>query len=125
MFLTSIKTSQDAPLAALVFKTTADPYVGKLTYFRVYNGTMESNSQVWNAMRGETERIGQLFMVRGKTQEPVPQISTGDIGAVAKLSLTGTGDTLCSRDKPVQLVPISFPEPVSRRCFTGRPGTYP
>jgi len=107
-----IKTSQDAPLAALVFKTTADPYVGKLTYFRVYNGVMESNSQIWNVMRGETERVGQLFMVRGKTQEPVPQIKAGDIGAVAKLSLTGTGDTLCSRDKPVKLVPISFPEPV-------------
>jgi len=103
--------SQDAPLAALVFKTSADPYVGKLTYFRVYNGTIDSNSQIWNATRDNVERTGQLFVLRGKTQEPVSQLRAGDIGAVAKLSLTGTGDTLCSRDKPVKIVPIVFPEP--------------
>ncbi|MFC1865039.1 elongation factor G [Chloroflexota bacterium] len=106
-----IEPSQDAPLAALVFKTSADPYVGKLTCFRVYRGVIDSNSQVWNPTRGEAERIGQLFMLMGKTQEPVSQIRTGDMGAVAKLSLTSTGDTLCSRDKPVKIVPISFPEP--------------
>ncbi|MBI3931292.1 MAG: elongation factor G, partial [Chloroflexi bacterium] len=102
---------QNAPLAALVFKTSADPYVGKLTYFRVYQGAINSNSQVWNETRGEAERIGQLFILRGKTQEAVPQIRAGDIGVVAKLSLTGTGDTLCSREKPLKIVPISFPEP--------------
>ena len=106
-----IEPSQAASLATLVFKTSADPYVGKLTYFRVYNGAIDSNSQVWNATRGEAERIGQLFMLRGKTQEPVPQMRAGDIGAVAKLSITGTGDTLCSRDKPVKIVSVSFPEP--------------
>jgi len=103
--------SQDAPLAALVFKTSADPYVGKLTYFRVYNGVIDSNSQVWNATQGGVERIGQLFVLRGKTQEPVSQLGAGDMGAVAKLSLTNTGDTLCSRDKPVKIEPILFPEP--------------
>jgi len=108
----TMEPSQEGSLAALVFKTTADPYVGKLTYFRVYNGAIESNSQVWNSSRGETERIGQLFTVRGKNQEPVPQIRAGDIGGVAKLSITGTGDTLCNQDKPVKLVPISFPKPV-------------
>jgi elongation factor G len=107
-----IKPSKDSPLAALVFKTTADPYVGKLTYFRVYNGVISSNSQVWNATRGETERIGQLFTVIGKSQEPVPQIQAGDIGGVAKLSLTSTGDTLCNQDKPIKLAPISFPKPI-------------
>ncbi len=107
-----IEPSQEAPLAALVFKTSADPYVGKLTYFRVYNGAIDSNSQVWNAARGGTERIGQLFMLRGKAQEPVSQISAGDIGAVAKLSLTSTGDTLCRQDKPLKIVPILFPEPI-------------
>ena len=107
-----IKGTPDSPLAALVFKTTADPYVGKLTYFRVYCGVFESNSQVWNSTRGDSERIGQLFVIRGKTQEPVAQIGAGDIGAVAKLSLTGTGDTLCSREKAVKIVPISFPEPI-------------
>ena len=106
-----IEPSQDAPLAALVFKTSADPYVGKLTYFRVYRGVIDSNSQVWNAARGDAERIGQLFTIRGKTQEAVSQIRAGDIGAVAKLSLTGTGDTLCSRDRVVKIVPISFPGP--------------
>jgi len=109
---TSIKPSQDAPLAAIVFKTSADPYVGKLTYFRVYAGVIESNSQVWNAEQGEAEHIGQLFVMRGKTQEPVSQLKAGDIGAVAKLSLTGTGDTLCSRDNPIKIAPIPFPEPV-------------
>lgn len=107
----TIAPGQDAPLAALVFKTSADPYVGKLTCFRVYTGAIDSNSQVWNANRGEVERIGQLFILRGKTQEPVSQIRAGDMGAVAKLSLTSTGDTLCSREKPLKITPILFPEP--------------
>ena len=107
----AVEPSQDAPLAALVFKTSADPYVGKLTYFRVYNGVIDSNSQVWNATQDGVERIGQLFILRGKTQEPVSQFRAGDMGAVAKLSLTSTGDTLCSRDKPVRVEPILFPEP--------------
>ncbi len=107
-----IEPSQNGSLAALVFKTTADPYVGKLTYFRVYNGVINSNSQVWNATRGETERIGQLFSLRGKTQEPVAQVKAGDIGGVAKLSVTSTGDTLCNQDNPIKLPPISFPKPI-------------
>jgi len=106
-----IKPSEDAPLAALVFKTSADPYVGKLTYFRVYTGSIDSNSQVWNATRNEAERIGQLFIMRGKTQEPASQLKAGDIGVVAKLNVTSTGDTLCSRDKPVRITPVVFPEP--------------
>ncbi|MBN1862615.1 MAG: elongation factor G, partial [Dehalococcoidales bacterium] len=107
-----LQPDPDGPLAALVFKTSADPYVGKLTYFRVYSGTIESNSQVWNVSRGEQERLGQLFILRGKTQEPVEQLGAGDIGGVAKLSLTNTGDTLASRDKPLKLPPPIFPEPV-------------
>jgi len=107
----TIEPSESAPLTALVFKTSADPYVGKLTYFRVYTGAISSNSQVWNTTRGGEERIGQLFILRGKTQEPVSQLGAGDIGGVAKLSLTSTGDTLCSRDKPVKIAGIKFPEP--------------
>lgn len=107
----TIQPSETVPLAALVFKTTADPYVGKLTYFRVYSGVFESNSQVWNATRGEAERIGQLYLVRGKTEEPVTQVRAGDIGAVAKLATTNTGDTLCTKDKPLRLPPIVFPQP--------------
>lgn len=106
-----VDPSDTAPLAALVFKTTADPYVGKLTYFRVYNGTIKSNTQVWNASEKAAERIGQLYLMRGKTQEPVEQVVAGDIGAVAKLNVTGTGDTLCTQEKPVTITPISFPSP--------------
>jgi elongation factor G len=107
-----MKPAEDAPLAALVFKTSADPYVGKLTYFRIFSGAIESNSVVWNSSRGSAERIGQLFILRGKTQEPVAKITAGDIGAVAKLNVTGTGDTLCRQDKPVKLPPLKFPEPI-------------
>jgi len=107
-----VEPNEDGSLAALVFKTSADPYVGKLTYFRVYTGVIDSNSQVWNATRGGAERIGQLFLLRGKTQEPVSQLRAGDIGAVAKLNLTSTGDTLCSRDKPIKIASIKFPVPI-------------
>jgi elongation factor G len=108
----TMEPGQDEPLAALVFKTSADPYVGKLTYFRVYSGTLGSNSQVWNTTQGENERVGQLFVLRGKNQEPVTEITTGDIGAVAKLNVTATGDTLGTRDKPLKIAFVSFPAPV-------------
>jgi elongation factor G len=101
-----------APLAALVFKTLADPYVGKLTYFRVFSGSMESDSRVFNPNKGEEERVGQLFLLKGKEQEPVDRMSAGDIGAVAKLQETTTGDTLCDKDHPLTLAPISFPYPI-------------
>ncbi len=104
--------SESAPLAALVFKATADPYVGKLTYFRVYTGTISSNSQVWNTNKGAVERVGQLYLVRGKNQEAVTQVKAGDIGAVAKLSVTGVNDTLCAQDNQVKLISIVFPEPI-------------
>ena len=104
-----VEPSEDAPLAALVFKTSADPYVGKLTYFRVYTGVIDSNSQVWNASQEGSERIGQLFVLKGKSQESVSQLRVGDIGAVAKLNVTSTGDTLCSRDNPVKIAPVVFP----------------
>jgi elongation factor G len=101
-----------APLATLVFKTLADPYVGKLTYFRVFSGAMESDSRVFNANEGREERLGQLFFLRGNEQEPVDEIPAGDIGAVAKLQKTSTGDTLCDKDHPLTLQPISFPHPI-------------
>jgi elongation factor G len=108
--------SETAPLAALVFKTTADPYVGKLTYLRVYNGVISSNSQVYNANKSAVERIGQLYLMRGKSQEPVSEIRAGDIGAVAKLNVTATGDTLCAQDKQVKLTPVTFPTPIFREA---------
>ena len=107
-----LKIDENAPLAALVFKTTADPYVGKLTYLRVYSGIIMSNSQVWNSNKKQMERIGQLYLLRGKTQEPIAKISAGDIGVVAKLSVTSTGDTLAIKEHPLQLAPPQFPRPV-------------
>ena len=103
--------SESAPLSALVFKTTADPFVGKLTYFRVYSGVMHSDTRIFNSSKGTEERLGQLFVMRGKAQEPVTQFSAGDIGAVAKLSETATGDTLCAKDAPIVLPGITFPSP--------------
>ncbi|MGA8848423.1 MAG: elongation factor G [Dehalococcoidia bacterium] len=105
-----IRPSSESPLSGLVFKTTADPYVGKLSYFRVYSGVISSNSQVWNANKNSMERIGQLSTMLGKNQQPVPQVAAGDIGAVARLSLTTTGDTLCAREHPVILPGIEFPK---------------
>jgi len=101
-----------APLAAFVFKTTNDPRVGKVSYFRVYSGAISSNSQVWNVNKGANERIGQIFVLRGKTQEPVPQLSAGDIGAVAKLASTNTGDALGTRERQLKFAPIEFPAPL-------------
>jgi elongation factor G len=119
----AVEPKEELPLAALVFKTTADPYVGKLTYFRVYNGVINSNSQVLNSSQNASERIGQLFMMRGKTQEPVPQVKAGDIGAVAKLNVTATGDTLCAPDRPVRLEAVTFPAPLFRQAVNPRTKT--
>jgi len=105
-----VKPNPESPLAGLVFKTSADPYVGKLSYFRVYSGVISSNSQVWNANKNSMERIGQLFTMLGKNQQPMPQVAAGDIGAVARLSLTTTGDTLCAREHPMMLPGIEFPK---------------
>jgi elongation factor G len=105
-----IKPDSESPLSILVFKTTADPYVGKLSYFRVYSGVVSSNSQVWNANKSSMERIGQLFTMLGKNQQTVPQVTAGDVGAVARLSLTATGDTLCAREHSVILPGIEFPK---------------
>ena len=100
------------PLAAFTFKTLADPFVGKLTYFRAYSGTLNSDSRVINGRTGQEERIGQLYQVRGKEQTPVQKVGAGDIGAVAKLGDVHTGDTLCERGHPLMLPGISFPNPV-------------
>jgi elongation factor G len=100
-----------APLAALVFKTTIDPY-GKQSYFRVYSGAIESDTRVFNSNTGEEERVGQLSVPQGKEQFPVVRITAGDIGVVAKLDETATGHTLCDADHPVQLPGIEFPDPI-------------
>jgi elongation factor G len=100
-----------APLSALVFKTISDPHVGKLSLFRVYSGTIRSDSQVWNATREARERVGHLGWLQGKTQKPVEALGPGEIGVVAKLKDTLTGDTLSDETGAVILPRIAFPEP--------------
>lgn len=99
------------PLLVRVFKTAADPYVGRLTYLRVFSGTIHSQGHVWNATRGEDERIGQLLILHGKDQEPIGELKAGEIGAVAKLTVTETGDTLSTRERQLVLPPLEFPAP--------------
>ncbi|HET8570175.1 MAG TPA: elongation factor G [Candidatus Limnocylindria bacterium] len=105
------KINAGEKLAAFVFKTLADPFVGKLSYVRVYSGTLHSNAQVLDASKGEAERVGQIFFLRGKDQEPTPEVTAGDICAIPKLTLSVTNSTLCDKDAPLQLDQISFPEP--------------
>lgn len=107
----TLTAAPDGVLAAQVWKTMADPYVGKLSYFRVFSGTLASDSQTWNANKGKAERLGQLFVLRGKQQEAVPRVPAGDIGAVAKLAETATGDTLTDKDRAVVLTSIEFAKP--------------
>jgi len=106
------KEDPSAPLAAFVFKTVADQFVGKLNYFRVYAGSVKADSHVWNANKQRDERIGQLYLPHGKKLESVPSLDPGQIGAVAKLAETTTGDTLCDRAGAVVLPAIEYPEPV-------------
>lgn len=105
------KPSDTEPFSALVFKTMADPFVGKLTLFRVFSGVIKSDSQVFNSSKGKNERIGQLFIIKGKTQEPTTELGAGDLGGVAKLQDVYTGDTLCDKDKQIVFPTIEFPKP--------------
>ncbi len=106
-----LKVSPDESLSVLVFKTIADPFVGKISIFRVYSGTMKSDSTVFNSTAEKNEKIAQVFMLRGKKQLPVDKLVAGDIGAVAKLQVTNTNDTLCEQSNPVALEKIVYPEP--------------
>ena len=107
----SVRTDSDAPFAAQVFKTVIDPYSGKLSYIKSFRGVLKSGSTVWNANTGCEERIGQIYLLRGKKMEAVDELSAGDIGAVNKLSNTSTGDTLCDPNAKLRFSPIYFPKP--------------
>ncbi len=107
----SLPANPAGPLAALVFKTLADPFIGKLTFFRVYSGTLNSDSTTWNEAHDRDERIGSIMTLRGKVQEPAGSVGAGDIGAIAKLAATTTGDTLCARERRLRLAPPTFPAP--------------
>ncbi|MCE3265598.1 MAG: fusA [Solirubrobacterales bacterium] len=106
------KPTDDEPFSALAFKVMVDPYVGKLTYFRVYSGKLGAGSRVLNASTGRTERIGRLLMMHANSREEIEDCYAGDIVAGVGLKQTSTGDTLCAPDAPIVLEQIEFPEPV-------------
>ncbi|MFP5388099.1 MAG: elongation factor G, partial [Thermoleophilia bacterium] len=106
------EASDSAPFAALAFKVMSDPYVGKLTYFRVYSGKLEKGGRVLNVKTGKTERIGRLLMMHANSREEIDECYAGDICAGVGLKETGTGDTLAAPDAPIALESIEFPETV-------------
>lgn len=108
----AIKCKASEPFSALVFKTLADPYVGKLTMFKVLSGSLKSDSQVYNVTQEQTEKFGQIYVLKGKKQENITEVYAGDIAAVAKLQNTSTNDTLATKENPVVFKPIEFPKPV-------------
>jgi elongation factor G len=109
----NISAGQEEPFRALVFKTMADPFVGKVSFLRVYSGELASDTQAININTGKTERVGQLFLFRGKTQIPITKAIRGDIAAVAKLQETNTGDTLGDKGNKYKLKGIDYPVPMA------------
>lgn len=108
------ESNDDAPFAALAFKVMSDPYVGKLTFFRVYSGTLNAGSYVLNTAKGKRERIGRILQMHANSREEISTVYAGDIAAAVGLKDTGTGDTLCDEKHPVILESMVFPEPVIR-----------
>ena len=104
--------SDDAPFAALAFKIATDPFVGKLTFFRVYSGVLASGSYVYNSTKDKRERVGRLLQMHANKREEIPEVRCGDIAAAIGLKDTRTGDTLCDDDKPIILEAMKFPTPV-------------
>jgi len=101
-----------APLAALAFKIISDPYVGKLTYFRVYSGTLKAGSYVYNANKGQKERVSRILQMHANHREDIPEVSAGNVVAAVGLRATATGDSLCDETSPIVLESMHFPEPV-------------
>ncbi|MGB0097059.1 MAG: elongation factor G [Solirubrobacteraceae bacterium] len=112
--------SDDEPFAALVHKIMADPYVGKLTYFRVYSGHLDAGSRVLNVNTGRTERIGRILMMHANDREELKEVYAGDIAAGVGIKQVATGDTLAALDKPIKLETIVFPEPVIKVAIEPR-----
>ena len=107
----SREVNEDGPFSALVFKTVVDPFVGKISMFKVYSGQIKKDMEVLNSTRDEVEKIGQVFLLRGKEQLEVDTVLAGDIGATSKLQYTETGDTLCDKDKSIKYKGINLPKP--------------
>lgn len=108
----TFEVSDTSPFALLVFKTTADPYVGKLTYFRVYGGIVNAGDTVYNSRAGVEERLGQTYVMRGKEQIPVERLHAGDLGGAAKMNEALTGDTLCAKERALKMRGPLFPQPL-------------
>ncbi len=106
------ETSDEAPFAALAFKIMADPFVGSLTFFRVYSGTRSSGAFVYNASTGQRERVGRILKMHANKREEIDEVCAGDIAAAVGLRSAKTGDTLCDQDHPILLESIDFPDPV-------------
>ena len=106
------KSSDSEPFAALAFKIATDPFVGKLTFFRVYSGTLESGSYVYNANKGKKERIGRILQMHSNERKDIDKVYAGDIAAAVGLKDVATGDTLCNEQHPIILESIEFPDPV-------------
>ena len=113
-----VSCNENAPFSAQVFKTIVDPFVGKLNMIRVYTGTLKTGMTVYNATTGEKERINSIYLVKGKKQEVVSELSAGDIGAVNKLNCTNTNDTLCDESKKIKFYEIPLPKPVLTMAIT-------
>ena len=109
---TTRPADDEAPFASLAFKVMTDPFVGRLTFFRVYSGVLESGSYVLNASKGKKERIGRILQMHANTRQEIDKVYSGDIAAAVGLKDTTTGDTLCALDAPVILESIEFPDPV-------------
>lgn len=107
----SREVDENGPLSALVFKTVVDPFVGKISMFKVYSGKFKKDMEVLNATRDQVEKIGSVFLLRGKEQLEVDAVLAGDIGATAKLQHTETGDTLCEKSDPIKYKGINYPKP--------------
>jgi len=114
----ALKPLDTEPLASYVWKTTADPFVGKMTYFRVYSGSIQSDAHVWNQNKGADERMAGLHFQRGKESIPAKVIHAGDIAAVSKLSSTATGDTFCDKGHPLMIAKPNFPAALYRVAIT-------
>ncbi len=108
------EASDDAPFSALVFKIMADPFVGKLAFFRVYSGTLKTGSYVYNSVKGKRERIGRILRMHANHREEIEEIRAGDIASAVGLKDTTTGDTICVENAPIVLESMEFPEPVIR-----------
>lgn len=108
------RSHQDSSTTAYIFKTISEPHLGELSFFRVFSGEIRSGGEIYNSTRKNSEKVGQLYLMSGKTRKTTDRIAAGDVGALVKLKNTHTGDTLCDLRDPIILAPLTIPDPVHR-----------